>query len=144
MVYLICYDITNIETFYRVPHWHQLITNIMNDASAKAGYQLPYTIILVGNKGDLSPFHEQRYTLNHVEVERLTNGCQQLGVPFGMETSSKTGENVGDLFDMISKLAFNNLIRVNLTDMGCANINEKDTAKQYHERHGYYPIDLQV
>lgn len=138
--FLICYDITNYQTFVDIHYWYKVIVETMHELSHQKQIALPYNIILIGNKADLSPNLSDRSALNHVTVDELRAMCCQLGVDYAIETSAKTGENVTLMFDTVSRIAFNNHIRLNCQILTNDGANETDLSPKYKARYGYLPI----
>ena len=85
-VAVICYDITNADTFNSVKTW-------VENARSMRGEEV--ILFIAGNKSDLA---EQR-VVSEEEGENLAN---ELGASF-FETSAKSGENVKTLFDDLAK-----------------------------------------
>ena len=85
-VAVICYDITNAETFSSVKTW-------VENARSMRGEEV--VLFIAGNKSDLA---EQR-AVSEEDGDKLAN---ELGASF-FETSAKSGENVKQLFDDLAK-----------------------------------------
>ena len=85
-VAVICYDITNADTFNSVKTW-------VENARSMRGEEV--VLFIIGNKADLS---EQR-NVQESEGEALS---KELGATF-FETSAKSGDNVKTLFDDLAK-----------------------------------------
>ena len=85
-VAVICYDITNADTFASVNTW-------VENARSMRGEEV--VLFIAGNKSDLA---EQRA----VTEEEGENLATKLGATF-FETSAKSGENVKTLFDDLAK-----------------------------------------
>ena len=85
-VAVICYDITNAETFNSVKTW-------VENARSMRGEEV--VLFIAGNKSDLA---DQR-VVGDDEGEGL---AKELGATF-FETSAKSGENVKTLFDDLAK-----------------------------------------
>jgi len=84
---LVIYDLTNYETFEHLPGWiEEIRTNIKNE--------IP--LLLVGNKSDLT---EQRA----VNIEEINEFTEKFNLYY-METSAKTGDGVGDCFQVLAGL----------------------------------------
>ena len=82
---IIAYDLTNRESFENVRKWYDIIN----------GVAIPNIIlILVGNKVDL--IDERK-----VSIEEGMGLAKELGVYY-METSAKTNENIGELFEWVA------------------------------------------
>ena len=85
-VAVICYDITNADTFNSVKTW-------VENARSMRGEEV--VLFIAGNKSDLA---EQR-AVSEEDGEKLAD---ELGASF-FETSAKSGENVKTLFDDLAK-----------------------------------------
>jgi len=84
-VALICYDITNKQSFESAKYWYkQLAENGGKDCIK----------ILVATKADL---YIQR------EVEDVERYLKSANISYFMETSSKTGENINKLFNLAAR-----------------------------------------
>jgi len=84
---LVIYDLTNYESFEHLPQWiEEIRTNIKNE--------IP--LLLVGNKSDLT---EQRA----VNIEEINEFTEKFNLYY-METSAKTGDGVGDCFQVLAGL----------------------------------------
>mmetsp|Transcript_21361 Transcript_21361/g.23863 ORF Transcript_21361/g.23863 Transcript_21361/m.23863 type:complete len:215 (+) Transcript_21361:84-728(+) len=90
---IIVYDITSRDSYNHVPTW-------LNDARALASSEI--TIILVGSKKDLE--REER-EVTFLESSRF---AQENDLMF-LETSSKTGENVEDVFMQCARKILNKI-----------------------------------
>ncbi|KAG7698017.1 hypothetical protein KL930_001679 [Ogataea haglerorum] len=86
-VAIIVYDITNKESFQNVSKWFDYVKQ-------ERGSNV--LIILVGNKSDL-----ENKIIPNEEGESM---CKKLGCNFFIETSSKNGYNVKNLFKKVAKL----------------------------------------
>lgn len=89
--FIVVFDITDPESFRRIDYWMNEISKRIENNST--------TIILVGNKSDL----EDERQVSRSEIERRAD---ELKVEF-IETSAKSGENVDELFERISRKCFN-------------------------------------
>jgi small GTP-binding protein len=85
---IICFDLTNKNTFNSVEKWYSDFSQFHNSLFEKI-------IVLVGNKCDLI---EERA----VEMDEIENLCK-LNKFVYFETSAKTGENVESLFEDLGK-----------------------------------------
>ncbi len=85
-VAVICYDITNADTFDSVKTW-------VENARSMRGEEV--VLFIAGNKSDLA---DQR-AVSEEDGEKLAS---ELGAAF-FETSAKSGENVKTLFDDLAK-----------------------------------------
>ncbi|GAH53367.1 unnamed protein product [marine sediment metagenome] len=82
---IIVFDITNRESFENVKKWYDIITEV--------AFQ-NILLILVGNKVDLGNSRE-------ITTEEGMELAKKLGIYY-METSAKTSENIGDVFEWIA------------------------------------------
>jgi len=82
---IIVFDITNRESFENVKKWYDIITEV--------AFQ-NILLILVGNKVDLGNSRE-------ITTEEGMELAKELGIYY-METSAKTNENIGDVFEWIA------------------------------------------
>ena len=83
---IVAYDVTDRETFARVPEWVEKLNDLADPQCV---------IYIVGTKCDL----KDKKVVSTQEGEQL---AQQLGIGF-IEVSSKTGENVENVFTLISE-----------------------------------------
>jgi len=83
---ILCFDITNKESFDGLPEWIELIRSKVPD--------IP--IILVGTKLDLADMRE-------VPKELAEQKVKEWGLQGYIETSSKTGENIEYVFGLLSQ-----------------------------------------
>jgi len=84
-VALVCYDITNKQSFESAKYWYnQLVENGDNDCIK----------ILVATKSDL---YDQR------EVEVVERYLKRANISYFMETSAKTGQNIDKLFNLAAR-----------------------------------------
>lgn len=86
-VAVICYDITNKNSFLNTEKW-------INDVKLERNNDV--IIILVGNKSDLSK--EKR----KVSIEECEDLHKKIGSKFFIETSTKTNQNIKKLFKKIA------------------------------------------
>ncbi|MBY8985428.1 MAG: GTP-binding protein [Candidatus Lokiarchaeota archaeon] len=90
---IIAFDLTNKESFENVRKWYDIINKVA----------LPKIIlILVGNKADLNDERQ-------ISTEEGMDLAKELGVYY-METSAKTNQNVGELFEWVALQILNNNI----------------------------------
>ncbi len=82
---IITFDLTNKESFENVRKWYDIIDKVTEPN---------IILILVGNKVDLEDERQ-------VSTEEGLSLAKELGVYY-METSAKTNENVGELFEWIA------------------------------------------
>ena len=90
---IIVYDITRKITFENIDNW-------LNECLDNGVAHNP--IVLVGNKLDLS---ESRVIEESVAIDK----ARSIGAPY-FESSSLTGESVGEIFSTSARLAFDNNI----------------------------------
>ncbi|MHA1230149.1 MAG: Rab family GTPase [Candidatus Helarchaeota archaeon] len=83
---ILCFDLTNPETFESLPEWLDLIRSKVPD--------IP--IILVGTKSDL--VDERK-----IDRELAEQKMKEWGLSGYIETSSKSGENIGYVFGLLSQ-----------------------------------------
>jgi small GTP-binding protein len=85
---VLCYDITRYTSFQNLKEWYQIVKESTNTDTV---------FLLVGGKADLSEF---RRTVNISDAEELQ---KELDIPIFLETSSKTGENNKNVFEMLTE-----------------------------------------
>ncbi|MFX0010551.1 MAG: Rab family GTPase [Candidatus Hermodarchaeota archaeon] len=85
---ILCYDITRYTSFHNLNEWYNIVKENTNTDTV---------FLLVGGKADLS---EYRRTVSQKDAEELQ---QDLDIPFFLETSSKTGENNKNVFEMLTE-----------------------------------------
>lgn len=85
---LLTYDITKRGTFEHLSQWH---SEVMSQSEPGL------IIILVGNKKDCESERE-------VSVEEAREFQKIYNIPFFLETSAKTGQNVETVFQMAAKI----------------------------------------
>lgn len=90
---LICYDITNFESFASLQRW---VDKIVNEADKNC------VIVLVGNKLDLAEADPSRRKVDVAEAKRYASsiGAQLI------EVSAKSGTNVNKAFEEAVRLCF--------------------------------------
>lgn len=84
---LLCYDINRYSSFQNLQEWYDIIIENSKDP----------TILLVGCKLDLSK--ERR----SVKVEEAKEFMKEHNIAYFIETSSKTGENNNNIFEILTK-----------------------------------------
>lgn len=86
---IVCYDITEIDSYLAAKSW-------VNELCSKTDIYEKGIVVLCGTKSDL----EQDRVIPEEDVKQYAyeNGFQFI------ETSSKTGDNVNELFEMIGSL----------------------------------------
>jgi small GTP-binding protein len=85
---ILCYDITRYTSFQNLEEWYNIVKENTNTDTV---------FLLVGGKADLSEF---RRTVTPKDAEELQ---QNLDIPLFLETSSKTGENNINVFEMLTE-----------------------------------------
>ncbi|NVM44000.1 MAG: GTP-binding protein [Candidatus Lokiarchaeota archaeon] len=85
---LLCYDITRYTSFQNLKEWYDIV---------KENTKTDTVFVLVGGKADLASY---RRTVKQEEAEELQN---ELDIPYIIETSSKTGENNKNVFEMLAE-----------------------------------------
>jgi small GTP-binding protein len=85
---ILCYDITRYTSFQNLKEWYDIVKENTNTETV---------FLLVGGKADLA---EYRRTVEQSEAEELK---EELNIPFYLETSSKTGENNKNVFEMLTE-----------------------------------------
>ena len=85
---LLCYDITRYTSFQNLKEWYDIVKENTNTETI---------FLLVGGKADLS---EYRRTVERSEAEEFQ---KELNIPFFLESSSKTGENNKNAFELLTE-----------------------------------------
>jgi Ras-related protein Rab-11A len=88
------YDITNYGSLAHVEEWFEIIEN-------EIGYELP--LIFVGGKTDL--LH-----LKEVSTRKAMEIANEKNADGFIECSSKTGENVHKIFELLTRLIYKNKV----------------------------------
>ncbi|MHA1727149.1 MAG: Rab family GTPase [Promethearchaeota archaeon] len=147
-VFIICYDITRLNTFKNTGFW---VKNIKENVQINPHI---HTILLAGMKGDLVSDHDfikkhpkasrkqldkQRTKTQQVSTSEMQNFVSEFGGLFGIETSSKTGDNVEFLFDLIGKSAYNGHIETELEYLRNDGVPEQDLESTFIKKNGYKP-----
>ncbi|TXT66748.1 MAG: putative Small GTP-binding domain protein [Promethearchaeota archaeon] len=84
---LLIFDLTSISSFEHLPQWIEEV---------RANVQTEIPLLLVGNKNDLI---DQRA----ISLEEVNDFTRDFNLYY-METSAKTGDNVGDCFSVLASL----------------------------------------
>ena len=84
---LLCYDITRYTSFQNLKEWYDIVKENTTDP----------VFFLVGGKADLS---EYRRTVEYEDAEDFR---KEFNIPYHIETSSKTGENNRNVFEMLTQ-----------------------------------------
>ena len=114
-VYIMCYDITNRESYFHMQKWYDLIYDARRSLYEERGVLTPYQIIATATKHDLSTDIHNRSAYNHVKLEELQHVVSSLKLDYGIETLAKTGDNVQFMFQTALRYAFNTHTLLNLT-----------------------------
>ena len=91
------YDITNYGSLAHVNDWFAIV----EDAIAKKDVDNELPIIFVGGKVDLNH-------LNEISTKKAMQIAKSMEAKGFIECSSKTGENVSKIFDLLARLIFKN------------------------------------
>lgn len=84
---LLCYDITRYTSFQNLQEWYDIIQANASDP----------VFVLIGGKVDLA---NSRRTVSIEEAEEFR---KEHDIPYHFETSSKTGYNTKEIFDIFTK-----------------------------------------
>jgi len=87
---LLCYDITNFESFANLEDWYRIVTQTF----AKSGTKMPY-VALVGNKFDLRH-------LTAVRIEQHNRFAEENEMSASFLMSAKSGDQVLSTFHKIA------------------------------------------
>ncbi len=85
---LLCYDITRYTSFQNLQEWYDIVKENTNTETI---------FFLVGGKADLASY---RRTVERAEAEEFQ---KEHNIPYLIETSSKTGENNKNVFEMLTE-----------------------------------------
>jgi small GTP-binding protein len=85
---ILCYDLSRYTSFQNLKEWYNIVKESTNTETV---------FLLVGGKADLS---EYRRTVERSEAEEFQ---KELDIPFFIETSSKTGENNKNVFELLTE-----------------------------------------
>ena len=107
-VVLIVFDLNNTFSFENIEYWLKLIKK----------YNENSFIIIIGNKKDI-------FKDNDIIKDIISNLLTKYYNCFYIETSSKTGENINNLFDILIKYVIN----TNITPL----LNELNTIENHNE-----------
>lgn len=134
-VFIICYDITNYESFLKIQDWYTLIGKSLSN---RTDWQK--NVIFVGTKADLAvPYHLapdgtldpvttgtcnfEREQQQQVSVNYLEQACQFFNCKQAIETSAKNGNNIDALFQTVAKLGIADVAEKDFSaflQMGCS------------------------
>ncbi len=97
------YDITRYSSLKNLQNWFEVFNGAVRDRQ----FQIP--ILMVGGKKDL----EHKRAVEKDYARELAQECNCMG---HLECSAKTGQNVEQIFEMISSVMLNNagLLRISL------------------------------
>ena len=93
-VLLLTFDLSDMETFLNIEHFHELIDT---------GYIHNSEILLVGSKSDLD---------RNVPIEEIKAYCELKNIQGYVEVSAKTGEMIEPLFQKVVECHINNGIQI--------------------------------
>ena len=85
---LLCYDITRYTSFQNLKEWYDIVKENTNTDTI---------FILVGGKADLASY---RRTVEQADAEEFQ---KELDIPHFIESSSKTGENNKNVFELLTE-----------------------------------------
>jgi small GTP-binding protein len=85
---ILCYDITRYTSFQNLKEWYDIV---------KENTQTDTVFLLAGGKADLASYRRT------VEVEDAEKLQEELSIPHFLETSSKTGENNKNVFELLTE-----------------------------------------
>lgn len=85
---LLCYDITRYTSFQNLKEWYDIV---------KDNTKTETVFLLAGGKADLASYRRT------VETEDARKLQEELDIPYFLETSSKTGENNKNVFEMLTE-----------------------------------------
>ncbi|MBY8987014.1 MAG: GTP-binding protein, partial [Candidatus Lokiarchaeota archaeon] len=85
---LLCYDITRYTSFQNLKEWYNIVMENTNTDTV---------CLLVGGKADLASY---RRTVERTDAEEFQ---KEHNIPHLIETSSKTGENNKNVFEMLTE-----------------------------------------
>jgi len=85
---VLCYDITRYTSFQNLKEWYDIVNE-----STKTDTEF----ILTGGKADLASY---RRTVERKDAEEFQ---KEHNIPFFIETSSKTGENTRNAFELLTE-----------------------------------------
>ena len=85
---LLCYDITRYTSFQNLKEWYDIVSESTKTDTV---------FILAGGKADLASY---RRTVERKDAEEFQ---KELDIPHFIETSSKTGENTRNAFELLTE-----------------------------------------
>jgi len=151
-IMVICYDITQPETFNHVNYWYEQIR------SKVAINPYNHGLIIVGNKKDLTVddaiikktnnsidetwIDAQRSRNGQVELIQLNDIKKKLKCNLGIETSAKSGKNVKMLFENIGKIALNIFIKNEINYLREDGVKFSDLNNEFFKKLNFLP-DIQ-
>ncbi len=153
-IMVICYDITQPETFTHVEDWHAQIKSQVAINPHNHG------LIIVGNKSDLTVdatkkkksndtvdedwIDAQRSRNDQVELSKLKEIKKKLNCNVGIETSAKSGKNVEYLFENIGKIALNIFIKNEIDYLKEDGVKNSDITDEFVKKLSFYPDIQQI
>ena len=153
-IMVICYDITQLETFHHVDDWYaqirsQITINPNNHGLIIVGNKYDLTadetiIKEIHNKVDEDRIDAQRSRNGQVELNQLKEMLQKLNGNFGIETSAKSGSNVKVLFENIGKIALNIFIKSEINYLKEDGIESPEIAAEFVKKLHFYPDFLHI
>jgi len=85
---LLCYDITRYTSFQNLQDWYNIVKENTNTETI---------FLLVGGKADLASY---RRTVERTDAEKFQ---KEHNIPYFIETSSKSGENNKNVFEILTE-----------------------------------------
>jgi small GTP-binding protein len=85
---LLCYDITRYTSFQNIKEWYDIVKENTNTETV---------FLLVGGKADLASYRRT------VETKDAEDFQKEFNIPHFVETSSKTGENNRNVFELLTE-----------------------------------------
>jgi small GTP-binding protein len=153
-IMVICYDITQLETFHNIEEWYAQIK------SQVAINPYNHGLILVGNKHDLTAddaiikkthnivdeeqIDAQRSYNSQAERGQLKLMLKKLKGNFGIETSAKSGSNVKALFENIGKIALNIFIQNEINYLKEDGVELPEITTEFVKKLNFYPDLKQI
>lgn len=94
---ILCFDLTNMESFENLKYWYSEVKNYTTDAH----------ILLVGMKSDLI----NKQVVSQIMINEFCTQCSSLSgekLEY-IKISSKTNEGVDDIFNIVNRLGLDNI-----------------------------------
>ncbi|MFX0004664.1 MAG: GTP-binding protein [Candidatus Hodarchaeota archaeon] len=104
---ILMYDITDYSSFSHIADWLSVIN----------GTKEEFPIILIGGKSDLDDYRE-------ISWEEGQRAARLMNLKEFVECSSKTGENVKDSFEMLTRIMLNKMMLMNAENESTKNLVE--------------------